>query len=209
MHFAAARRKHAAETVCSTTSHFAQPWRFELLCGPERADAERFIAQAYERAYQARVTQFLPTLAGVFRGPELLAACGLREASQGEFFLETYLDHPIEQRLADLTHAPVGRNRIVEVGNLAIARPGAARVLISLLTEHLTASRAEWAVFTAVPALRNNFRALRIPLLVVEPARAERLEPHAREGWGTYYECAPAVSAVRVAEAAKALRASA
>ena len=77
----------------------------------------------------------------------------------------------------------------------------------SLLTEHLAVSGFEWTVFTAVPALRNNFAGLGIPLLELGPARPERLRPAARAAWGRYYDCSPQVIAVRVADAAKALRA--
>ena len=206
MQHAAARPVHVAARVSRRHTQGAR-WRLKLATGESRNAVERFISRTYAAAYAARIEAFMPAIAGVYRDEELLAACGLREASGEALFLETYLDQPVEIRLGDLTGSSIDRTRIVEIGNLAIARPGAARVLISLLTEHLAVSGFEWTVFTAVPALRNNFAGLAIPLFELGPARPERLHPAARAAWGRYYECSPQVSAVRVADAAKALRA--
>jgi len=191
------RRRHEAET-----------WRLDLLTPCERPGAERFIRAAFRKAYSARIATFMPQLAGLYRGSELLGACGLRPAGDGPLFLEAYLDRAVELSLAAVTRSAVRRSAICEVGNLAIARPGAARMLIELLTAHLLEQRTEWVVFTAVPALRNNFLRLRIPLHVLAPARAEHLDAGARQQWGRYYECSPQVSAVRVADSAAALRAN-
>jgi hypothetical protein len=205
MHTAAHREQRAASAYWSRT-HSAR-WRFELVTCAERARVERFVSHAYDTAYGARINAFMPQLAAVFRDDELLAACGLREARVGRLFLETYLDQPVEQRLSDLTRLHVYRSGIVEIGNLAISRPGAARLLIAMLTEHLVERGSEWAVFTAVPVLRNNFGALRIPRLALADADPERLDPEVRQAWGSYYDCSPQVSAVRVADASLALRA--
>jgi hypothetical protein len=206
MQHAAVLRGQRAASAYWNRIHSAR-WRLELVTGDERARVEQFISQAYGAAYGAVIRDFLPQLVGIFRDDELLAACGLREARAERLFLETYLDQPVEHRLSDLTRSHVRRSAIVEIGNLAIARPGAARLLITMLTEHLARRGSEWAVFTAVPTLRNNFSALQIPRLVLGDARPERLDPDVREAWGSYYDCSPQVSAVRVADASLALRA--
>jgi hypothetical protein len=203
---AAVRREPGAGSAYWNRGHTAR-WRFELVSSPERARVERFISHAYETAYGARIDVFMPQLLAILRDDELLAACGLREAHAERLFLETYLDRPIEQKLSELTHSHVGRTGIVEIGNLAVSRPGAARLLIAMLTQHLARRESEWAVFTAVPVLRNNFASLRIPRLVLADARPDRLDPQVRQAWGSYYDCSPQVSAIRVADAALALRA--
>jgi hypothetical protein len=180
-------------------------WRIRLAATGERGLVEKFIFDAYLRAYGARLTQFMPQLAAVTYGDELMAACGLRDAARESLFLETYLDEPVEHCIVRVAGEPVARNQVVEVGNLAIARPGAARMLIALLTRHLLKRHVQWCVFTAVPALRNNFLRLRIPLNALGHAASERLDPAARRQWGRYYDASPEVLAVRVAAAAAAL----
>ena len=64
--------------------------------------------------------------------------------------------------------------------------------------EHVEAA---WVVFTAVPALRNSFRRIGIPLVTLATADGNRLPAAARAEWGDYYEQAPAVTAVRVRSA--------
>lgn len=180
-------------------------WRFAAVDAVARAGIERFIFDAYHSAYGARITSFMPHLTALYRDEELLAACGLRSAAYEPLFLETYLERPIEDVLGSLTRTQTRRDDIVEVGNLAIARPGAARMLIELLTAYLHRRGERWVVFTAVPVLRNNFQRLHIPLHVLGDARPENLTLEARQQWGRYYDCSPRVSAVRVADAAAAL----
>jgi len=97
------------------------------------------------------------------------------------------------------------RQDIAEVGNLVIARPGFARRLIIHLTSYLHAGGPAWVVFTAVPALRNSFLRLGIPLVTMAAADGGRLEHAARSEWGTYYGLAPQVTAVNVAAAFDAM----
>lgn len=180
-------------------------WRFEPVDEVARPVVERFVFDAYRTAYGAHIASFMPDLLALNRGAELVAACGMRAAADEPLFLEGYLERPIEDVLAAVAGVCAGRSDIVEVGNLAIARPGAARMLIEHLTVHLQLRRERWVVFTAVPVLRNNFLRLRIPLHVLGEARPDLLTPEARRQWGRYYDCSPKVSAVRVADAAAAL----
>jgi hypothetical protein len=180
-------------------------WKFDHVQPQRRAAVEKFIRRAFEKAYRARISSFLPTLMALERGGELAAACGIRRAGFERLFLEVYLDLPVERILAQQPGAGVRRHAIVEVGNLAVARAGYARQLIIHLTRHLAAQKAEWAVFSAVPQLRNCFRRLDIPLVSLALADRNRLPPAEREAWGTYYDGAPQVTAVRVAAAHAAL----
>lgn len=197
-------RQEQASTNDALQSGSAPP-RFRLIAARERPRVERFIAGAYHAAYGARITSFMPQLAAVERDHELVAACGLRCAGTTPLFLETYLAQPVELALAQAAKSPVARTEIVEVGNLAITRPGAARLLITLLTAHLLTTTERWVVFTAVPALRNNFVRMRIPLHVLGEARPDRLDAETRRQWGRYYDAAPQVTGVRIAEVAAAL----
>jgi hypothetical protein len=176
-------------------------WRFGAATGEVRLATESFIAAGFLKAYGARLTEFMPQLMGLYDGPLLAAACGLRPAATGTLFLEQYLEHPVEQVLGRAITTTVNRGKIIEVGNLSVARPGYARHFVLWLTLHLQGIGMEWALFSAVPALRNNFRRLGIPLVTLGPAAPERLADHVRANWGTYYEQGPQVTAVHVATA--------
>ncbi len=184
----------------------AAPTSFAVERGAGRDQAESLVAAVFARAYAARVRSFLPTLMGLRAADRgLLAVCGLRAAASGPLFLERYLDQPVEVTLGNRSGGQASRDRVVEVGNLAVSRPGFAPALIRALTAHLFGGDAEWVVFTAVPALRNAFTKLQVPLLPLADADPARLTLAERQDWGTYYAGNPQVAAVRVAAAHGAL----
>jgi Thermostable hemolysin len=189
-------------SLCGATADAAAGrWRFCAVTGEARLATEHFIAAGFLKAYGARLTEFMPELMGMYDGPVLAAACGLRPAATSTLFLEQYLEYPVEQVLGRAIAATVNRNGIIEVGNLSVARPGYARHFVLWLTLHLRSIGMEWALFSAVPALLNNFRRLGIPLVTLGPAAPERLADHVRANWGSYYEQQPQVTAVHVATA--------
>lgn len=176
-------------------------WSFIRAGATERPAAEEFIRRGFESAYRCHLAQLMPEIMVLRHGSAIAAACGLRPASNGKLFLEVYLDHPVESVLGAATGLSIGRDHITEVGNLVIARPGHARRLIVHLAAHLYASRCRWVVFSAVPALRNNFLRIGIPLVTLAPADAGRLSAAERASWGNYYDHSPVVTAVDVAAA--------
>jgi hypothetical protein len=181
-------------------------WAFARVTSHERAEAEHFIRTSFIRAYGAHLTRFFPLLMSLRRQGKLLAACGLRYARVEPLFLETYLESAIEVVLSAVAGESITRAAVIEVGNLAVARAGIARQLIVRLTSHLHQDGgASWVVFSAVPSLRNNFVRLGIPLVPLAPADRNRLARGAQKEWGTYYDAAPQVTAVRVAAAHAAL----
>jgi hypothetical protein len=190
----------------SAMPYAVDAWTFLQAGADERKAAERFISASFKRAYGARLRRFFPVIMVLRHGGELAAACGLRYARGGGLFLEKYLDQPIELALSAAVGECVDRCSIVEVGNLAVKRAGDARDLIQCLTCHLLDDNMAWAVFTAVPALRNSFRRLGIPLIPLGLAAREKLAPAERAHWGTYYETTPVVAAVPVTAASRALR---
>lgn len=164
-----------------------------------RAALEAFIHERYATYYGAQVRHFLPRLFALRdRRGELIAAFGLRSAAQESLFLETYLDHPVEQQLAATTGVAARRDEIVEVGNLAGRHPGALRMLIRMLAETLPGFGARWVVFTGGPNLINGFERLGVPLLTLADARVERLPAEERGDWGRYYESEPHVMCANV-----------
>lgn len=164
---------------------------------PRRSDIEHFIQVVFKRAYGAKIHHFLPYLLSMQQDDKLVAALGIRPAKEQRLFLETYLDAPIENTLAEKTRCPIDRSRIVEVGNLASVHGGGARALIITLTAYLKGAGYEWAVFTATPKVRNNFARLGIQLIPLINADKTRLGA-AQHDWGSYYEQEPIVVATSV-----------
>jgi hypothetical protein len=185
--------------------HSGAEWTFAPASPQERRAAERFIGAAFFRAYGASLRQFFPLIMTLRHHGRLVAACGLRYAGVESLFLENYLDERIEMHLSARTDKRVERSGIVEVGNLAVVRGGYARQLIIRLTAHLREKDAAWAVFSAVPALRNSFRRLGVPVVPIAPAERHRLPAAQHAEWGSYYDARPVVTAVRVIAAHAAL----
>lgn len=187
----------------------ATPVRIELvdLEHPTRAELERFVALHFARAYGADIRSYMPRLLGLRPHDGVLSGVlGCRFAHE-RFFLERYVDAPIEQVLAERLAKPVARAGLVEVGNLAVAAAGGARWLIAALTAYLAGAGRTWAVFTAVPALINAFARLGVALVPLAPAHSERLPAHERAAWGSYYDTHPKVMAASVAQSFDALTA--
>jgi len=175
--------------------------------GGERQAVQALIRESFAREHQAQVRQFMPHLLALRdEGGQLLAAVGYRLAAQAPLFLERYLDAPIEQVLAARMHGAVARSQIVEVGNLATARPGQARRLIAAMTAMLAAQDLRWVAFTATQQLSNSFRRMNLATHVLASADPARLGDE-RADWGTYYDGAPQVLAGEIAQGLQRLTA--
>lgn len=172
--------------------HFSQP------DADDRAEIERFISDIFFEAYGAKIKLFKPCLMSLRdQDNKLVAACGFRSASLEQLFLENYLDHPIEVLLSERIGASVRRDDIVEVGNFSVAEPGMARYLIAAINDHLYVTSNQWAVFTAVPVLRNVFIKLKMNPIILCDADKSRLSPEEQQEWGSYYEQKPQIMAVQ------------
>lgn len=171
-----------------------------------RREVEAFIHDHFAMVHGADIRSYLPGLMSLRSDDgRLLGALGLRPATGNRLFLENYLDQPIDQALAGALRAPVDRDGLVEVGNLAVGAPGGGRWLITALTAFLHAAHKDWAVFTCGPRLRNAFTRLGIELVDLGPAAIERLPDGEAAHWGDYYEQGPHVMAARVEQSYEAL----
>lgn len=172
--------------------HFSQP------DAADRAEVERFISDIFREAYGAEIKRFKPCLMSLRdQDNKLVAACGFRSAALEPLFLETYLDQPIETILSEHVGFPVRRDDIVGVGNFSVAEPGMARYLITAINDHLHDTHNQWAVFTAVPVLRNAFIKMNLDPVILGDADKSRLPAEDQAEWGSYYEQKPQVMAVR------------
>lgn len=168
---------------------------------PFRNHVEEFIHSVFSRAYGADLNQFLPQLMALRDSDNnVVSSLGMRLASEDALFLETYLDTPVETVISEINMAPVSREKIMEVGNLASIHRGGLRQLIVALTSFLTGAEIDWVVFTAVPAVQKAFAALDLNLHPVTAADKTRLSIAEQSKWGNYYETCPMVVAGKVAE---------
>ena len=207
-----------SETQCQVSTSFTRPPVVVREAGTPvcidivdegasgRAIAEAFIHEQYARAYGADVRHFLPRIMCLRSEPGALrGALGFRRARGEQLFLENYLDVPIDRALHLATGQAVDRFSLVEVGNLAVASAGGARWLIAALTSYLKAAGYDWAVFTAVTALRNAFERLGVRLTPLAPATLARLAESEHARWGRYYDTRPQVVAANVHQSFAAL----
>ncbi len=172
-----------------------------------RAGVEHFIAGVYARRFGARVSQFAPHLVGLrdLHSGAWVAAAGFRQADQSPLFLERYLDAPVEHMLSRHRGRPVARQGIVEVGHLSASRPGAGRLLIPLLGQHLARQSTQWVVSTLTQELRHLFIRLGVTPIALGQADPAAVGPDAAD-WGTYYEHHPVVLAGRLDAALRLMR---
>lgn len=175
--------------------HFSQPGT------KDRAEVERFISDIFHEAYGAKIRRFKPCLMSLRdRDNRLVAACGFRSAALEPLFLETYLDRPIEAVLSESTGLPVRRNDIIEVGNFSVTEPGMARYLIAAIIAQLHATSNQWAVFTAVPMVRNAFIKMDLTPVIIDNPDKSRLSEEEQAEWGSYYEQKPQIMAIQRVE---------
>ena len=165
---------------------------------PDRMDVQRFIADIFRRRHGAEIQYFTDVLIGCRdRDGKWAAALGFTPLACRGAFLEQYLDRPVEQVIArhegpGNPRHPVSRWDIVEVGNLAAIRAGAARSLILLMTRYLHRRHFRWVVFTATRELANSFARLSFAPVAMAPADPRKLNGAANR-WGTYYDNRPQV----------------
>ncbi|MYN13144.1 thermostable hemolysin [Pusillimonas sp. TS35] len=163
---------------------------------PLRPLVESYIRQRYHQRFGACLKEWMPTLVSVQANGEILAAAGYRGGSD-PLFLERYLSAPIEHYLRD-SGTPVARHLIVEAGQFAAVQPGAGRLLVPLLAQHLRQQGFDWAVSTLTSELHHLFLRMGLAHQPLSAATMERLGEHERGDWGTYYAHAPQVFAGRL-----------
>jgi len=156
--------------------------------------ATDFIRETYARAYGARVDTFMPQLMRVANANgDFKAVMGYRLAGQQRLFLENYLDDPIEDMISRYLGKPVKRSEIIEVGNLAEAEPGDARMALVGGTAYMWSLGCRWLVFTGVSRMRNSFRRLGLDIWELMAADERMLSSDEVAKWGSYYQGNPVV----------------
>ncbi|MDP1931590.1 MAG: thermostable hemolysin [Gammaproteobacteria bacterium] len=178
--------------ACTSTPEPSLP----LLCGHAIESAQRhllegYIHTRYAATYQANISHFLPFLMATWSENQLQGVLGLRPGACGAFFVENYLDTPIENIVALRHGATVAREQIIETGNLAGSR-GSSQLLFIALTEVLFRAGFRWVTFTATTQVNALLQRLGFAPHAICIADPERLGEQ-RKAWGTYYDNRPCV----------------
>lgn len=162
---------------------------------PRRTTVEDFVRHAFALKHGARIRSFMPTLFAL-EGSEqrVCGVAGIRSADAEPLFLERYLPRPIELVLSDRTGAPVKREQIVEVGNLASLSCRAAFHLVALLPRLLNERGHLWVTFTATDVVRDILGQFKAPIMDLSSATADKVAGLG-DDWGRYYESDPRVMA--------------
>ncbi|MFZ3088955.1 MAG: thermostable hemolysin [Methylotenera sp.] len=184
-----ASKRHRAENIKAATSDSS---------APDRREIEQFIHDVFAKTYGANVQHFMPQLISLRdEHGELVAAFGIRNAAESLLFLEQYMDAPIETVLSNRFNKTILRNQITEFGNLAVSNPRNAGVLIAHVIQHSLDMGLEWGVATAHHTLQNGLIKGGRDVYALQAADPVRLNPIERASWGSYYDNAPQVVAIR------------
>lgn len=186
--FAQARRYQVDEITSHMVEHDA----------PCRREVEAFIAAVFKQVYGAEINHFMPQLVALRDASGILmAAFGLRNAAQETLFLEQYLDEPIERLMSRQLGREIAREEITYIGNLAVANPRNAGVLIAHVIKHSLSMNLPWGVATAHHSLQNGLIKGGVDLFPLAMANPDRLSPEERMKWGRYYKQIPQIVAIR------------
>lgn len=166
--------------------------------------AASLIETHFATIHGARITIPAITLAvAMSRTGAVLGAAGLRGPAEG-FFSQVYLDRPIADELSDRSGMAVSAGDIFEVVSMACPKPLATLPLIEAITAEGRRQGRSWGMFTATGPLIRLLKRAGVPLVMLCPARSERLA--AASDWGSYYESDPWVCAVHEGPASERLR---
>lgn len=196
-------------------SQFLKQWltpspRFELITEEAtlRTEVERYIGDKFESSYGASLAQFLPLFLTLRCSANLSASAGISlGAASGKFFLEQYLNAPVEEELEQLCGETVNREQLVEIGNLVATTLGASRLMFIILASILNQAGYEWMVFTATKPLLRSLQKIGFETQVIAKAKPACLDTNSNADWGSYYEHQPQVVAGRLRNAQEAVEA--
>lgn len=199
----------------SGMSQFLKQWltptpKFDLITekSPLRMDVEHYIGQKFESSYGASLAQFLPLFLTLRCSDNLSASAGISLGSASEkFFLEQYLDAPVEKELEQLCGEEVRREKLAEVGNLVATTLGASRLMFIILASILNQAGYEWMVFTATKPLLRSLHKMGFETQLIATAKPARLDTNPNADWGSYYDNQPQVVAGRLSNAQEAVEA--
>lgn len=155
----------------------------------KRKEIECYISQIFKQTHQANIHHFMPILLEVSLQDTPQAAIGLTPGNIEHFFLEQYLSSSAEAQISAVTHQPIERHSIIEIGNLVFTNNGSGLILFSLMASILNKSNYRWIIFTATNEVKHLLERLNITLIPIAVAQPNAEQTH----WGSYYDHNPKV----------------
>lgn len=163
-----------------------------------RSEVEAFIHAVFKVSYGANITEFMPTLVALRdANGVLMAAFGMRAAAEEKLFLEQYINEPIEQLISEKVGKAITRDDITCIGNLAVSNSRNAGVLIAHIIQHSLSIGIKWCVATAHHSLQNGLIKGGRDVYPLHLADKACLSAEEQVAWGSYYDQAPQVVAIR------------
>ncbi|MFT5656333.1 MAG: hypothetical protein ACI9XU_002060 [Arenicella sp.] len=159
-----------------------------------RKELESFVLDKFQDCHSATIREFMPLLIDLGLGLNKRAVVGIRPGIERPFFLENYLDDPIEIALQELAGADVAREGIVEIGNFAADNVRLGSLLFTILAKGLLLAGYKWMVFTATNQVEKMIGKLGCAQTVLTDANASRVAQSPTD-WGSYYDNNPKVIA--------------
>lgn len=163
--------------------------------GPEGKIAKHFVEERYRTMFGSNApVRYQSLLVLTNNDGNILAALGIRRATEGPLFLEQYLTVAAEQAIAAATGAATRRESLVELGSFAADSTRMATYLITAMAAYMQHQGFSHALVTSTGRLRRLFALFGFDLRSLGDARKDAL-PDGGMGWGRYYDDAPRVLA--------------
>ncbi len=160
----------------------------------KRAEIERFIADGYQKHFNAKLMDFFPIILAIrnLRTGRVLSAVGLRYADDYQLFSENYLDNSIESELTEKESVQIDRIDVIELGHFVADQTSDMTVVIPLIGNFLKTLSVKWAVYTLSRPIKIAFNRMGIKLTHIQHAHPDAVIK-TKTDWGKYYDYKPAV----------------
>lgn len=122
----------------------------------------------------------------------ILSCVGINMPGKESFFIEQYLDKPLENLMSETVGSKICRADVAEIETLATGDKGLSRLTMIGLTGIIKSRGVRYIAFSGNKTVRNILESIGIPLHFLAKASPEKLEGGVEE-WGSYYESEPEV----------------
>lgn len=169
-------------------------------------EVKALISDVFYKTYKAEITVSFPNLLAVIGiDKTIYAAVGFRAASEGDLFLEQYLDDKVEKVISKIVGKEVLRDEIVEIGSLASQKKGMVQFLYIAIAAYLHSKKYKYVVATGTEFLQKYFKKAGLKPMILCDAKQAALK-NQNINWGNYYDSNPRVMLLNVASGYRILK---